>query len=274
MDSQTDIESDAAARDRYIVPALAQGLAALSLFSRQRPTLTAPEVAQALGLSRSTVFRLLHTLAALGYVVRGEERQYRLGPALLNRGFAYLASLDLVEVAQKQLEALRDETGNATQLAVLEGTEILYLARCLAPRPLTSNVAVGTRLPAHATAMGRVLLMEIAPDAVHALFAGRRMVRFTDITPTTVPRLLELLAEDRARGHVLSRSNFEAGVDMLALPVRDAQGRIVAAISLVGHDWPGDPAWFANLLAAGERAARRISAWLGHAGTEFGEGVE
>ena len=260
-----ELASGEGARDRYTVPALAQGLAALGLFSRARPALTAPEIAQSLSLSRSTVFRLLHTLQSLGYLVRADDRLYRLGPALLNRGFAYLASLDLVEVAQKELLALRDETGNATQLAVLEGAEVLYLARCLATRALTSNVAVGTRLPAHATAMGRVLLMEMPEEAVRALFTGRRLARFTDATPTALPNLLDVLARDRARGHVLSRSSFEPGVDMLALPVRNAEGRIEAAISLVGHDWPGDAAWMDNLLGAGRRAAGRISAWLGYA---------
>jgi DNA-binding IclR family transcriptional regulator len=249
---------------RYIVPALAQGLAALSLFGRERPRLTAPEIAQALSLPRSTVFRLLQTLQALGFLHREDERYFRLGPALLNRGFAYLASLDLVQVAQPHLEALRDRTGNATQLAILDGAEILYVARCAAHTPIASNVAVGTRLPAHATAMGRVMLMEQTPDALVARFAGSELTRYTEVTPTNVPALCALLAQDHARGYVLSASSFEPGIDSLALPVRLHDGSVVAALSVVGHGWNfSDQAWLDGLLSEARKTAARISQWLG-----------
>ena len=249
---------------RYIVPALAQGLAALALFGRERPRLTAPDIAHALSLPRSTVFRLLQTLQAMGYVQREDERHFRLGPALLNRGFAYLASLDLVQVAQPVLEALRDRTGCATQLAVMDGNEILYVARVAAHTPIASNVSVGTRLPAHATAMGRVMLMEQNEAALRARFEGVAMTRYTEITPTSIDALIALLGQDRARGYVLSASNFEPGIDSLALPIHGHDGAAVAALSVVGHGWNfSDQTWLQGLLAEAGGAAGRISAWLG-----------
>jgi DNA-binding IclR family transcriptional regulator len=249
---------------RYIVPALAQGLAALGLFGADRPLLSAPEIAQALGLPRSTVFRLLQTLESLGFLRREDERHYRLGPALLNRGFAYLASLDLVQVAQPHLVALRDRTGLATQLAVLDGTEILYVARVAAHGPIASTVGVGTRLPAHATAMGRVLLMQEGEAALRARFGTTPLARHTAITPTSLPALAALLAADRARGHVLSASHFEPGIDSLAVPVRGPQGRVEAALSVVGHGWDfGNAGWLDNVLVAAQETAERISQWRG-----------
>jgi DNA-binding IclR family transcriptional regulator len=249
---------------RYIVPALAQGLAALALFGRERPRLTAPEIAQSLSLPRSTVFRLLQTLQTLGYLHREDERYFRLGPALLNRGFAYLASLDVVQVAQPLLEALRDRTGCATQLATLDGTEILYVARVAAHTPIASNVAVGTRLPAYATAMGRVMLMGESDAAIRARFAATSLTRYTEITPTNIESLLTLLAQDRARGYVLSASNFEPGIDSLALPILDHDGGSVAALSVVGHGWDfSDHTWLEGLLIEARTTAARISQWLG-----------
>jgi DNA-binding IclR family transcriptional regulator len=249
---------------RYIVPALAQGLAVLSLFTRDRTTLTATEIGAAVGVSRTSIFRILQTLVAMRFVEKLDERRFRLGPALLTRGFAYLASLDLVQVARVPLEQLRDATGNATQLAVMDGTDILYLARCAARSPLTSNIEVGTRLPAHATAMGRIMLMERPRDDIRALFEHAPLPGFTAITPTSMDALFERLAADRARGYVLSHSDFEPGVDSLALPVRDSTGGIVAAISLVGHDWDaGDKAWLDRLMAHAQATSAQISQWLG-----------
>jgi len=249
---------------KYIVPALAQGLGVLSLFTRDRVMLTTSEIGTALGLSRTGTFRILHTLVAMGYVEKVDERRFRLGPALLTRGFAYLASLDLVEVARPPLELLRDETGHATQLAVLDGTEILYLARYAARSPLTSNIEVGTRLPAYATAMGRVLLMERPRAEIAALYENATLKSFSAITPTNLTALFDRLSADRARGHVLSHSDFEPGVDSLALPVRDSTGMIVAAISVVGHDWARqDSAALAGMIARARQTSDRISQWLG-----------
>lgn len=243
MGKATDIDAPAAdPRDRYIVPALAHGLAILELFSRERPALTAPEICDTLQLPRASVFRLLITLERAGYVRRErDERTFRLGPGLINRGFVYLSSLDLVEIAQPVLQRLRDETGLSAHLAVREGREVVYVARVAAMTTVATSVQVGTRFPAHATVMGRMLLLDMGKDELRALFPERRLPRSTPQTPASVTALWALLESDRARGYAVSQSFFEKGVSAVAAPVRDSASRIAAAVNVTAVDTHIDP---------------------------------
>lgn len=222
---------------KYVVPALAQGLAILSLFSRERPRLTAPEIGQRLSLSRTTVFRLLHTLQLMGYLRReADERHFSLGPALLSRGFEYLSSLDIVEVAQPILQRLRDQTGLSAHMAVRDGREVVYVARFPARTTVASNVNIGTRFPIHATVMGRMMLCESSEAELKELFPRDPLPRYSEQTPTTLTELMATLAEDRQRGYAVSQSFFERGVSSIAAPVRDGGGNIVAAINITAVD--------------------------------------
>jgi len=224
-------------QDKYMVPALAQGLSILALFGRDQASLSAPEIAQKLSLPRATVFRLLHTLQSMGYLRReADERQFSLGPALLGRGFEYLASLDLIEVAEPILRALRDRTGLSAHMAVLDGREVVYVARFGARTTIASSVNVGTRFPVHATVMGRMIICEMSDTELAALFAEKSLKRFTDQTPVSLKALKVLLAEDRALGYAVSQSFFEHGVSSIAAPVRDGAGKIVAAINITAVD--------------------------------------
>ena len=200
---------------KYVVPALVQGLAVLNLFSREKPTLTAPEIAGRLELPRTSVFRLLHTLQLMGFVTReADERTFKLGPALLNRGFAYLASLDPVESAQPILQRLRDETGMSAHMAVRDGQEIVYVARFA----------------------GRMTICDFSDRELAALFPKEPLPAFSDQTPTTLAALQVLLVADRERGYAVSQSYFERGVSSVAAPVRDGSGRIVAAVNITSVD--------------------------------------
>jgi len=190
---------------KYIVPALTQGLSVLGLFSRERPVLAPPDIARELNLSRATVFRLLHTLETMGYLQRDiNDRQYRLGPAVLGRGFAYLASLDLVEVAQPALRKLRDDTGMSSHLVMRDRREVVYLARFPAHSALASSVQVGTRFPVHGTILGRMLICELDDMELRELFPEPNLPRFSEQTPKTLPALKKLLKEDRDRGYAVS----------------------------------------------------------------------
>lgn len=268
-------EPVADARDRYIVPALAQGLSVLALFSRERPVLTAPEICEALGLPRASAFRLLVTLERAGYIRRGaDERSYRLGPGLLNRGFAYLASLDLVDVAQPVLQKLRDETGLSAHMAVRDGREVVYVARVAAMTTVASSVHIGTRFPAHATIMGRMLLLDMAEDELKQLFPERKLPAATPQTPANIAALRALLAQDRARGYAVSNSFFERGVSAVATPVRDATGRIAAAINVTAVDTHMDAeAMHGRIKDAVLRAATDIGCWLSGASATGGRGM-
>ena len=256
--------SDRIPEGKYIVPALAQGLAVLGLFSRERPTLTAPDIALELGLSRTTVFRLLHTLQTMGYVTKAEEeRRYKLGAALLGRGFSYLSSLDIVEVAQPILEQLRDETGMSTHMAVRDGRDVVYVARYAARTTVASSVHIGTRFPVHATVMGRMTICDFTAEELAALYPDEALPRFSEQTPATRSALAAVLAEDRARGYAVSQSFFERGVSSVAAPVRDGSGRIVAAINATSVDSVIDPSLMhGHVKDAVIGASTEITKWM------------
>ncbi|MFC7557433.1 IclR family transcriptional regulator [Pseudoroseomonas wenyumeiae] len=151
--------------ERYLVPALIRGLGLLQAFGPGRTEMTLAELAAAIGVTRSAAYRLAYTLEHLGFLRHDPRgRRYALGPEVLRLGYGYLASRDLVEVAGPALEALRDRTGWSAHLGILEGTEVVYVARVPTRRSVASNVQLGSRLPAHATAMGRILLAAL-PEA-------------------------------------------------------------------------------------------------------------
>jgi len=253
------------AEGRYTVSALAQGLSILSLFSQERRSMTAPQIAQALGIPRATAFRLLRTLQAMGFLARdADERHYRLGPAVLVPGYEGLASLDMVEVAQPILQRLRDETGLSTHMAVRDHRDVVYVARYPIGSGISSQVSVGTRFPVHATVMGRVLICDLTDPGLAALFAGAPMERFSDQTPTSLDALKLLLAADRARGYAVSQAFFQRGVSAIAVPVRNREGRTVAAINVTAIDAQMDTAAIHGALKdAVLAAAAEIGQWLG-----------
>jgi DNA-binding IclR family transcriptional regulator len=213
--------------DRYLVPGLVRGLEVLQAFTAETPRLTQGELAAALGITRSAVFRVVHTLTELGFLMHDPATgRYALGPALLRLGHGVLPARDVLGVATPALEALRDATGWSAHLGVLEGAEVVYLLRLPARRGLRGIVHVGSRLPAHATAMGRVLLAGLEEDALIAL------IRDAPGRLAPPPGAVKRARVDRARGHVLHLGEFEAGIASIAAPLRDAAGRVVAAVNL------------------------------------------
>ena len=255
--------------NRYIVPALAQGLGILSLFGSDHRSFTAPEIAKKLALPRTKVFRLLQTLQSMDYLrCEPDKRRFSLGPALLSRGFEYLASLDMVEVAQPILQRLRDRTGLSAHMAIRDGREIIYVSRFAARSTIASSVNIGTRFPVHATIMGRMTICEMSDKELAQLFRDQPLKRFTKQTPTTLKALKALLAGDRARGYAVSQAFFEAGVSAIAAPVRDGAGRIVAAINVTAVNAHIDEqAMHGELKDAVLEAAGEVSRWLSRIGS-------
>lgn len=264
----TGAPGDKTGKDRYRVPGLARGLTLLQCFSRANPAHHAGDLARALDLPRSTVFRLLHTLESMGFLLRdGGANLYRLGPAVLGLGFEYLAALELPEIAQPVLQGLRDATGASVHLAIRDQGDIVYLSRLAGRSTLASNIRVGSRLAAHASSMGRVLLSDLGDDELDEIYRdGRTLERFTDQTPRDFATLRAMLRDDAARGHVVSRSFYERGVVSVAAPLRDATGRAVGAINITAAEQSVD-----RSTLEGEfkdkvcEAARAISASLGGA---------
>ena len=218
---------------RYNVPGLERGLRLLQLFSRSRRVLGAAEIGQGLGVARSTAFRLAHTLERLGFLERTGEG-YRIGAAVLRLGFEYIASLDVSEHGRPVVEALRDESGLSAQLVIRDATEVVIIARAAAPSAFASNVNVGTRLPAHATILGRILLCGAGDAELEALYPGS-LPRVSPRSPRTLADLKKLMRQDAARGYAVSESFFENGISAVAAPVRDQSGRIVAALSITAQ---------------------------------------
>lgn len=255
---------ESAPKGRYMVPALANGLALLALFTRERPTWSPPEIAQELGLARATVFRLLQTLEMVGYVMKdGGGRAFRLGPAVLGRGFAYLASLDFVEVAQPILKRLRDDTGLSSHLAVRDGRDVVYVARFAAGAALASSVQVGTRFPVHATILGRMLICDFSDAQLAELYPETILPKVTEQTPASRAEFAALLREDRLRGYATSQSFFERGVSAVAAPVRDKHGAVIAALNVTAVDAHVTPEHLNGLLKDEVlKAAAEITQWI------------
>jgi DNA-binding IclR family transcriptional regulator len=264
--------SDAADRepvDRYTVPGLERGLRILGEFSRKEPVLTPPEIARRLGVPRSTVFRLLMTLESMGFVERTDDgRAYRLGLAVLRLGFEYLGTLSLTDLARPILDRVRDDTGFAASLVVRDGRDIVYILRAAARSPFASSVSVGTRLPAHATVLGHVLLGDLPLAQVRALYPEARLDQLSPSTPRDADALFELAQQARQRGHVLSEGFFEAHISTVAAPVHGEHGHVVAALGLTipGGTIPEERR--AALVASVRGAATELSTLLNYRGED------
>ncbi len=211
-------------RDPYLVPGLVRGLAVLRGFTPQHPERGLADIARSLGITRSAAFRTVHTLVSGGYLleVQGKAR-YRLGPRVLGLSYGFLASRELLDVARKPLEALRDELDWSTHLGVLDGRHVLYLIRYPATDGMSSLVHVGSRLPASHTAMGRLLLAHKTECEVRKLLADR--------PGSEVALVMKKRKHDAEAETVMHEGQFESGLCSVAAPVRDMSGAVVAAIS-------------------------------------------
>jgi len=216
------------------VQSLDRGLAVIKAFSDAAPRLTLAEVARATGLSRAAARRFLLTLESLGYVGT-DGRQFYLRPRLLDLGYAYLSSLTVSEIAQCHLEELTQRVHESCSASVLDGQDIIYVARAAASRIMTIRLSVGTRLPAYCTAMGRVLLAELPADEMDKYLSSAVLDARTPRTVTTPDDLRREVQKVARQGYCLVDQELEDGVRSVAVPIRDARRRAVAAINVSAH---------------------------------------
>ena len=221
-------------RPADFVHSLERGLAVIRCFAAERPRLTLSEVARQTGLSRAAVRRSLITLQTLGYV-GSDERQFYLTPRVLTLGYAYLSSLTVADVAQSHLTDLANEVHESCSASVLDGFDIVYVARAATKRIMTISLSVGTRLPAHATSMGRVLLAGLGDDRLDAYLDTATLAPLTDRTIVDRDRLRAEIERTRTRGWCLVDQELEDGVRSIAVPIHDAAGRVVAAVNTSAH---------------------------------------
>lgn len=250
---------------KYVVPGLERGLRILSEFSRNESRLSAPELARRLDIPRSTVFRLLSTLESLGFVERENGgRDYSLGLAVLRLGFECLASKELTELGRPILDRLRDEVQLPCNLVVRDGRSIVYVARSLTQTPFSSVVHLGTRLPAHATLFGRLLLRDLDYTQLRELYPEERLQPYTEHTPETVDDLFRLLQADRNSAYLFVPGYFEPHIATLVVPVFGAGGAIVSAIGLTVPTDRSSPDEVERLQAHACHAADDLSRLLDH----------
>ena len=221
-------------REAHFVQSLERGLAVIRAFDARRPELTLSEVARHCDLTRAAARRFLLTLADLGYV-RTDGRLFRLTPRVLELGYAYLSSLSLPEVAAPHLERLVAEVHESSSMSVLDGDDIIYVARVPTARIMTVAINVGTRFPAYATSMGRVLLAALPAADLAAYLARVRLERLAPRTFTSPEALRAELERVSAQGWAIVDQELEAGLRSVAAPVRDKAGTTVAAINVSVH---------------------------------------
>jgi IclR family pca regulon transcriptional regulator len=223
-----------AARGSDFVQSLERGLSVIRAFDETRPELTLSDVARATGLTRAAARRFLLTLIDLGYV-RTDGRLFALRPRILELGYAYLSSLSLPEVAQPHMEELVAKVHESCSVSVLDGTDVVYIARVPTRRIMTVAISVGTRFPAFATSMGRVLLAAQPNDRIEAYLASGVIQQYTDFTVTDADKLRAVLAKARTQGYCLVDQELEKGLRSIAVPIHDAEGTVIAAMNVSLH---------------------------------------
>jgi len=222
------------ADDREFVQSLARGLAVIQAFGDERPEMTLSEVAAATGLTRAAARRFLHTLARLGHV-SSDGKRFSLTPRVLSLGYAYLSSLSWWQVAQPHMESVAAKVHESCSASVLDGTEIVYVSRVPTRRIMTINLSIGTRLPAFATSMGRVLLAALTPGELDDFFARAELTPLTERTVTDEAALRADLARVREQGYSLVDQELETGLRSIAVPIFDRAGQAIAALNVGSH---------------------------------------
>ncbi|GAB2927725.1 IclR family transcriptional regulator C-terminal domain-containing protein [Rhodococcus aerolatus] len=216
------------------VQSLARGLAVIRSFDAEHPQQSLSDVARTTGLTRAAARRFLLTLTELGYV-RSDGRGFALTPRVLELGFAYLSSRSLPEVAAPHLEALVEQVHESASVSVLDGDDVVYVARVPTARIMTVAITIGTRFPAHATSMGRVLLAALPDDELAARLERLPRSPRTARTTTDPRALRRTLSRVRAEGYALVDQELEDGLRSVAVPVHDAAGAVVAAANVSTH---------------------------------------
>jgi DNA-binding IclR family transcriptional regulator len=257
----------------YIAPPVQRAVRLIRHVAEGNPVLNMSETAKLLKINRTTLLRLLHTLETEGFVERRPGGAgFQVGLTFLELGARALFSQDLVQVAMPILTRLAETLQLSAHLGVLDGSDVLYLVRRTPNTPLASNIRVGSRLPAHATTMGRMLLAYMTPLELETLYAGKELERFSEHTSTTLAAVQAKAEKDRRAGIAWSEAYFERGISSAAVPVFDFAGQPLGAINVSGplNAFAGDDRHRAigdELHRAGAEISRRLG-WIGPDGAK------
>ena len=219
---------------------LERGLAILSSFASDRPLVGVSELSRELALSRSTAHRYVATLAKLGYLQQDpDSKRYRLGPRVLDLGFSAINSMDVREISAPHLRQLSDETGYTVNLAILDGTDVVYIERCRSARPgqreIDLNLHVGARLPAYCTAMGKAILAFVPDDRLDEIVERIDFAKRGPNTLTSPAAFRAELVKVRELGVAVNDEELAYGLRSIAAPIRSRSGEVLAALNLAVH---------------------------------------
>lgn len=220
--------------NREFVQGLERGFAVVHAFGADARALSITDVAQRTNLSRAVARRYLLTLQELGYVVQNGG-DFSLTPRILDLGFTYLSTIDVANIAQPVMEEITNTLHESCSAAVLDGTQVVYVARVQAKRIMSINLVVGSRLPAHATSMGKVLLAHLPPQNLEAYLANAPFEAMTKRTIINAADLRRHLALVRQRGWAFADQESEVGIRTVAVPLFNHSNKVDAALNVSGH---------------------------------------
>ena len=244
------------------IQSLERGLLVINSFSDEYPGQTLSEVAERTGLTRATSRRVLLTLAELGYVDQ-RGRSFSLTPKVLDLGYSFLSSFRVVELAQPAMERLVDQVHESSSMSVLDGSEIVYVARVPTKRIMTIALALGSRLPAYPTSMGRVLLAGMPDDELDDYIERADFEKLTPHTVVDRRRFRAIVRQCREDGYALVDQELEEGVRSIAAPIRNGRGEVISAMNVSCHASRVDvecihDVFKPKLLEAADELAERI----------------
>ncbi|MCY6379759.1 IclR family transcriptional regulator [Hoeflea prorocentri] len=256
-----------ASKNTYSVPPVERALKLMRYIGDGNHARNLSIVSRDLGINRTTLIRLIHTLLEHRMIEEiGEGGGYRLGAGLVSLGAQAIQGRDIVQVCHPVLRTLCQQTGMSAHLGVLDGRDIIYLSREAPNSPLVSNVRAGSRLLAHASSIGRAILAEMTEDSVRQLFSGEPLKTTTEKTPSTVDAIVEQARLDKSAGYAWSEGNFEPGIGSCAAAIFDHTGRPVGGLNVSGPESRfsgGNQSRSDQIRDAVLEAAQRASSELG-----------
>jgi IclR family pca regulon transcriptional regulator len=250
-------------RERHFINGLAKGLAVIQAFNDEARALTLAEAATRTGLTRAAARRILMTLEDLGFAVRQGDRHFVLTPRVLSLGYAYLSSMPLWAFAEPVLETLVEELGETCSIAVLDGTELVYVLRIPVHRILSQGMTVGSRLPLHCHSAGRVLLSGLTSMQMETYFERATLKAYTDRTITDESKLRKAVTEAAKKGHAFVNGELEEHISGLSVPIFQPDGSVLAALNVsFNRKSISEATVVRNVLPKLRRAAERLNASL------------
>lgn len=217
--------------DRDYVNSLARGLEVICAFTRSNPKMSLSDVARATGMTRATARRLLLTLVREGYAQQ-DGKYFSLRPKILRLGYSALSSMNIWDVAQPVMNQLSEKLNESVFAAVLDGHDVVYVARATSDRLISIRINIGSRAPAHAVSTGRILLGALPEPELLKYLDTVNLVKFTPNTVVSKVKLRELIEEARAIGWSIVDQELEVGLRSLSVPIRDADGQVIAALNV------------------------------------------